>query len=56
MTRTSNLIPGGADKRIPDGRRVMLTLPPDVHEYIRKRGGSKWLVELIRNVRAANHC
>lgn len=52
MPNKSNLIPGGSAKRIPDGRRVMLTLPSDVHDYIKAKGGSKWLIEIIRTYRA----
>lgn len=48
MVNHPNLIPGGAAKKIEGGKRVMLILPEDVHQYIKKKGGSKWLVKLIR--------
>lgn len=53
MVNRSNLIPGGAAKKIEGGRRVMLMLPDDVHEYIKANGGSKYLVQLIRAIKAA---
>lgn len=48
MVKHPNLIPGGASKKIEGGKRVMLVLPEDVHQHIKKKGGSKWLTKLIR--------
>lgn len=48
MVSKSNLIPGGAAKKIEGGKRVMLILPDDVHQYLKSKGGSKWLVQLLR--------
>lgn len=53
MVKHPNLIPGGASKKIEGGRRVMLMLPDDVHEYIKSQGGSKWLVKLLRSIKAS---
>lgn len=53
MVKHQNLIPGGAAKKIDGGHRVMLTLPDDVHEFIKSQGGSKWLVKLLRSIRAS---
>lgn len=55
MPNIQNLIPGGAAKKIEGGRRVMLTLPRDVHEYIKAKGGSKWLIKLLRSVSASEN-
>lgn len=48
MVKHPNLIPGGAAKKIEGGKRVMLILPDDVHQYLKSKGGSKWLVKLLR--------
>lgn len=53
MVKHPNLIPGGAAKKIDGGHRVMLTLPDDVHEFIKSQGGSKWLIKLLRSVKAS---
>lgn len=55
MVKHSNLIPGGAAKKIEGGHRVMLILPEDVHDYIKINGGSKWLVSLIRTLKATKN-
>lgn len=48
MVNTSNLIPGGAAKKIEGGKRVMIILPEDVHQYLKSKGGSKWLIKHLR--------
>lgn len=52
MVKTSNLIPGGAAKKIEGGKRVMIILPEDVHQYLKEKGGSKWLVKHLRLLKA----
>lgn len=48
MVKKSNLIPGGAAKKIEGGKRVMIILPEDVHQYLKSKGGSKWLTKHLR--------
>lgn len=39
---------GGKFKKIEGGQRVMLTLPSECHTFVKRKGGSKWLTQLLR--------
>lgn len=52
LTKRPQVYHGGKFKKITDGKRCMVVLPTDVHEFLRAKGGSKWLTELLRREQA----
>lgn len=51
-TKRPQVYHGGKFKKIEDGKRIMIILPTDLHEYLKAKGGSKWLTQLLRREKA----